>query len=70
MSKSTPTEGSSGGSRNNKKKQQFFKPDVTPGMTDARSESMVPGLDEFIVFACGSPHQIKKFLWVKKAAVD
>ena len=39
-------------------------------MTDARSESMVPGLDESIVFVCGSPHQIEKFLWARKAIVE
>ena len=39
-------------------------------MTDARSESMAPGLDKSIVFVCGSLHQIEKFLRARKTIVD
>ena len=70
MSDSTPTEGSNGGSNHKEKKQQFSKPGVTPGMTDARLESMVTGLDKSIRFVYGSPHQIEKFLRARKAIVD
>ena len=71
MSDSTPTDPQQGnGNGSKKKKQQFSKPGVIPGMTDARLESMAPGLDKSIVFVCGSPHQIEKFLWAKKAIVD
>ena len=65
----TPMDPQQGNANNNdeKKKQQFSKPGATPGMTDARLESMVPGLDKSIVFVCGSPHQNEKFLWARKA---
>ena len=68
----TPTDGSNDGGSNKKKKkkQQFSKPGVIPGMTDARLESMVPGLDKSTMFVYGSPHQIEKFLRAKKAIVD
>ena len=68
MTESTPTDPQQG--NNKKKKQQFSKPGVIPGMTDARLESMVPGLDKSIMFVCGSPHQIEKFLRARKAIVD
>ena len=63
MPDSTPTDPQRGSANGNeKKKQQFSKPGVIPGMTDAMLESMAPGLDKSIVFVCGSPHQIEKFL--------
>ena len=70
MSDSTPTDPQQGNGNSKMKKQQFSKPGVIPGMTDARLESMAPGLDKSIMFVYGSPHQIEKFLRARKAIVD
>ena len=50
--------------------QKLLKLGDDPEMTDARLESVVPGLNTSMVFVCSSPFQIEKFLRVKKAIVS